>query len=69
MAKSSFLKGWRQLPKSLASEVKNEIKLALKIKSDPQFYRRMSGVPEPSVSEAEIITEIFNRRGVTEIWQ
>lgn len=69
MAKSSFLKGWGQLPKSLASEVKNEIKLALKIKSDAQFYRRMYGVPEPSVSEAEAITEIFNRRGVKEIWQ
>ena len=60
---------WRRVPKANAPEVKAEIKLALKIKSDPQFYRRMKGVPEPSVSEAEAITEIFNRQGITEVWQ
>lgn len=69
MAKSSFITGWKKLPKETAAGVKDEIKIVLNIKSDPQFYRRMKGVPEPSVSEAEAITEIFNRHGITEVWQ
>ncbi|MGM9767429.1 MAG: hypothetical protein ACI3Z0_03045 [Candidatus Cryptobacteroides sp.] len=69
MAKSSFIIGWKKLPKETTTTVKEEIKIALNIKSDPQFYRRMQGRPEPTVSEAEAITEIFNRHGVMEIWQ
>lgn len=69
MAKSSFIIGWKKLPKESSAAVKEEIKVILGIKSDPQFYRRMKGVPEPTVSEAEAITRIFNTYGVVDVWQ
>lgn len=69
MAKSSFVIGWNKLSKEDSAAVKEEIKVVLGIKSDPQFYRRMKGVPEPTVSEAEAITRIFNNHGILEIWQ
>ncbi len=69
MAKSSFIIGWKKLPKESSAAVKEEIKVVLGIKSDPQFYRRMKGVPEPTVSEAEAITRIFKTHGVVDVWQ
>ena len=69
MAKSSFVIGWNKLPKEDSAAVKEEIKVVLGIKSDPQLYRRMKGVPEPTVSEAEAITRIFNSHGIVNIWQ
>ena len=69
MAKSSFIVGWKKLPKESSAAVKEEIKVILGIKSDPQFYRRMKGAPEPTVSEAEAITRIFNTYGVIDVWQ
>ena len=36
--------------------------------NEPQFYNRMRGVPEPTISEAEALTKIFNGLGITKIW-
>lgn len=68
MAKYAFIKAWNQVPRGKLAETKQAIKVALNIKSDPQFYNRMRGVPEPTISEAEALTGIFNELGITEIW-
>lgn len=68
MAKYAFTKAWDQVPRGKLAEIKQAIKTALNIKSDPQFYNRMKGVPEPTMSEADAITAIFNEIGITEIW-
>lgn len=68
MAKYAFTKAWDQVPRGKLSETKQAIKTALNIKSDPQFYNRMRGVPEPTISEAEALTKIFNGLGITKIW-
>ena len=67
MANYSFIKGWNQLPKGKIAEAKKDIKAALGIKSEPQFYNRLRGFPEPTISEYEAIKEIFQAFGIVDI--
>lgn len=68
MAKFAFVRGWNKVPKGFTLQVKQEIKDALGIKSDPQFYRRMKGTPEPTMSESGKLVEIFDKYGISDIW-
>ena len=64
----SFMKGWKQLPQGEMKAVRAEICKALGDVSLPTFYARLQGKPEPRISEAKAIEEIFSKRGITEIW-
>lgn len=68
MTKFAFVRGWNKVPKGITAQAKQDIKDALCIKSDPQFYRRMKGAPEPTLSEAEKIEAVFGKYGITDIW-
>lgn len=68
MTQVAFVKGWKQARKEEATRIKEEIKTALNVKSDPTFYRRMKGRPEPTVTEARKIEDVFHRFGIYSIW-
>lgn len=68
MTQVAFVKGWKQARKEEATRIKEEIKTALNVKSDPTFYRRMKGCPEPTVTEARKIEDVFHRFGIYNIW-
>lgn len=68
MTQVAFVKGWKQARKEEATRIKEEIKTALNVKSDPTFYRRMKGRPEPTVTEAGKIEDVFHRFGIYNIW-
>lgn len=68
MTQVAFVKGWKQARKGEATRIKEEIKTALNVKSDPTFYRRMKGCPEPTVTEARKIEDVFHRFGIYNIW-
>ena len=68
MTQVAFGKGWKQARKEEATRIKEEIKTALNVKSDPTFYRRMKGCPEPTVTEARKIEDVFHRFGIYNIW-
>ena len=68
MSNYAFKKGWAALPQAKAREAKEKIKKALCISSDPQFYSRLKGIPEPTISEYVAITGIFAEYGITDIW-
>ena len=64
----SFMKGWKQLPQGEMKAVRAEICAALGDVSLPTFYARLKGKPEPKISEAKSIEDIFAQRGITDIW-
>ncbi len=68
MAKFAFKKGWDQVPKGKAKDVKRRIKAALGITSDGAFYARMKGTPEPTVSQHREVSDIFRKTGITDPW-
>jgi hypothetical protein len=68
MTQVAFVKGWKQARKGEATRIKEEIKTALNVKSNPTFYRRMKGCPEPTVTEARKIEDVFHRFGIYNIW-
>lgn len=68
MTQVAFVKGWKQARKEEANRIKEEIKTALNVKSDPTFYRRMKGRPEPTVTEARKIEDVFHRYSIYNIW-
>ncbi len=68
MSNYSFKKGWSAVPQSKAREVRDRIKKALGITSNPQFYSRLRGIPEPTISEYDAIQGIFTSYGITDIW-
>ena len=41
---------------------------AIGITGNATFYARMKGIPEPSVSEYNAITGVFQEIGITDIW-
>lgn len=68
MAKFAFKKGWNQVPKGKAADVKKAIMEGLGITGDATFYNRMKGIPEPTISEYQTISEVFADHGITDIW-
>ena len=68
MAQVAFVKGWKQARKEEATRIKEAIKTALNVKSDPTFYRRMKGCPEPTVTEAKKIEDVLRVHWIYNIW-
>ena len=68
IAQFAFLRGWKQLPNGEMKAVRAEICAALGGVSLPTFYARLRGIPEPKVSEARAIEDIFKKRNITDIW-
>ena len=68
MAKYAFKKGWDQLPNAKLGEARRKLMTALNLKGDSNFYRRLRGIPEPTISEGEAIVAIFEEYGITEVW-
>lgn len=67
-AEFAFLKGWKQLPLGEIKTVRAEICAALGGVSFVTFYSRLRGFPEPKISEARAIEEVFAKRNITDIW-
>ena len=51
MAKYAFKKGWDQLPNAKLGEARRKLMTALNLKGDSNFYRRLRGIPEPTISK------------------
>lgn len=68
MKKFSFKKGFEQIQQKDADAVKKEIMAALKITTRAGWWKRVNGMVEPKVSEAEAINKVFANYGVTDIW-
>ena len=68
MAKYAFKRGWDQLPNVKLGEARAKLKTALNIIGDSNFYRRLRGIPEPTISEGEKIVAIFAEYGITDVW-
>lgn len=68
MSKFSFKKGYDQVQRKDLESVKQEIMSALEINNRMSWNDRLNGNVEPRISEHRAIEEIFNKRGITEIW-
>lgn len=64
----SFQKGFNLIPHGRISELKNEIMQALKIKSQPSWFRYLRGETELKPSQTKAIEEIFKSYGIKDIW-
>jgi len=66
----SFKKGYGQVQRKDAPEVRKKIMQALKLnlKSRGSWKLRLDGKVEPKVTEADAIIEIFKEYGITDIW-
>ena len=64
-----FRKGYRQLRLEQKDEVKRELMDKLKIGSFPYFSCILNqGIADITVYKYELITDIFRRHGITDIW-
>ena len=66
--KFSFLKGFRQVPVGVVTEVRDKIVTALDLKSRTSFYNRLYGVSEPKITEYQAIEKVFAEYGITDCW-
>lgn len=64
----SFRKGYMQVQNQHIVEVREKITKALGLNNRQSFYNRMDGKPEPKVSEAKAIEDIFAEYNITDIW-
>ncbi|MCL2434961.1 MAG: hypothetical protein FWD09_02330 [Lentimicrobiaceae bacterium] len=63
----SFRNAFESLPANCQPEVKQKIMDKLNIK-ETAFYRRMKGIPEPRVTEAQNIEAIFAEYKIVDVW-
>lgn len=69
MNRFSFQRGFNQVKNKDVKNVRKEIMYALKINSRYGWSRRIKGLVEPKVSEAEAIEKILAKYGVEgDIW-
>ena len=64
----SFQKGLDKVPSGKLQEVKSEIMKALKIKSHPQWLKRLRGEIDPKTKEVTAIEDVFKKHGIKDIW-
>lgn len=68
MKKYSFKKGFEQIQQKDVDAVKKEIMSALGITTRAAWWQRLNGIVEPKVSEADAISAVFAKYGVSDIW-
>jgi len=66
--KFSFLKGFRQVPVGVVSEVRDKIMAALGITTNVSFNNRLYGINEPKITEYQAIEKVFSEYGITDCW-
>ncbi len=65
----SFKKGWSQISIGEKKKVEGELRKALNINGGTYFSTILNrGIYDISVPRYEAINEVFNKRGITEIW-
>lgn len=68
MENFGFKKELSQLRMCDSPKVIAELKEALNIKNPVTWWKRSNGHIEPKISEANKISAIFNKYGITKIW-
>lgn len=69
MEKLSIKKGFDQVQRQHLEPVKTDIMAVLEINSRTSWNAYLNGTVEPKLSKAVAIAEIFNRVGVTDIYE
>jgi len=68
MKKIGFLKGLGQVQEKDSSYIRIELMAALGVASRMSLSNYSRGLIEPKVSQANAVEQVFNRYGITEIW-
>lgn len=63
-----FLNGLKQLRMGDYKAAVREIKAALGINNRNSFYAYRDGKIEPKVTQAKAVEAVFNKYGITDIW-
>ena len=66
--KLAFELGWSQLQIKDVKAVRNELMEALNITTTQALRNRRTGKIDHTLSEKEVIEEIFHKRGIKKIW-
>jgi len=68
MKKIGFLKGLGQVQEKDSSNIRIELMAALGVASRMSLSNYSRGLIEPKVSQANAVEHVFNKYGITEIW-
>jgi hypothetical protein len=66
--KLSFKKGFGQVKQRDLTSVRIELMNALGVSSRTSLFKYMNGHIEPKVGQADAVTKVFKKYGITEIW-
>ncbi len=66
--KKGFNKGYMQLRQCDVKKAKAELQEALGIANEVSFRNYRYGAVEPKAVQADRVTAVFNKYGITEIW-
>jgi len=66
--KYPFRKGFDKIPGGEQASVRAKIMKGLNIKTRAAWLKRLRGIVEPTVSEAQLLEKIFRQHGITDIW-
>lgn len=68
MEKIGFLNGLGQVQEKDSANVRTELMAALGVASRMSLSNYSRGLIEPKVSQANAVELVFNKYGITEIW-
>lgn len=68
MKKIGFLKGLGQVKEKDSANIRTELMTALGVSSRMSLSNYSRGLIEPKVSQALAVEQVFNKYGITEIW-
>lgn len=68
MKKIGFLKGLGQVKEKDSANIRTELMNALGVSSRMSLSNYSRGLIEPKVSQALSVEQVFNKYGITEIW-
>jgi hypothetical protein len=67
--KSGLKRAYDQIPKGLASQLREELKEAIGVKTDVNLYTYIRGDVEPKLSQALAIEKVFQKYGISVNWE
>lgn len=68
MKKIGFIKGLGQVQEKDSTNIRTELMTALGVSSRMSLSNYSRGLIEPKVSQANAVELVFNKYGITEIW-